>query len=312
MSSIIVPDFLKPGDLIGIIAPAGRVIYEELLPGIETIQDEWEFQILEGSTLKSNYHQFAASDKMRQIDLQYMLDRTDVKAIIAARGGYGCTRILDQLSFEQFRIHPKWIVGFSDVTALLAKIYQLGYASIHAPMVKSMMQPGADVARESLYNILIGEVPEYAIPAHPLNRMGSCAAQVVGGNVCLLAHLLGSETELDTTNKILILEDVGEYYYSLDRMLLQLKRAGKLKGLAGLVVGQFTEMKDNPYPQFGKTANEIVQDHVAEYHYPVCYDFPFGHVSDNRALPIGMMAQFEVSPTGAILSYTKNQSSPLL
>lgn len=312
MSSIIVPPFLKPGSLVGILAPAGRVIYEELLPGIEVIQDEWEFQILEGSTLKSSYNQFAASDKMRQIDLQYMLDRSDVKAIIAARGGYGCTRILDQLSFEQFKIHPKWIVGFSDVTALLAKTYQLGYASIHAPMVKSMMQPGADMARESLFNILRGEVPNYTIPAHPMNRMGNCSAQVVGGNVCLLAHLIGSETELDTTNKILILEDVGEYYYSLDRMLLQLKRAGKLNALAGLVVGQFSEMKDNLYPTFGKTVNEIVQDHVAEFDYPICFDFPFGHVSDNRALPIGMMAHLEVTQAGARLSYTKYQSSLLL
>jgi muramoyltetrapeptide carboxypeptidase len=167
---------------------------------------------------------------------------------------------------------------------------------VHAPMAKSITAEGAETAAESLRQMLFGELPAYSVPAHLLNRTGETTAPVVGGNLCLLAHLIGSETEVDTDGKILFIEDINEYLYNLDRMMIQLKRSGKLAGLAGLVVGQFTDMKDNSNPSFGKDSYEIIKEHVAEFDYPVCFDFPVGHVSDNRAMGVGMTAVMQVNP----------------
>jgi muramoyltetrapeptide carboxypeptidase len=298
------PPFLQTGDKIGIVAPASVIKYLDLKPGISLLKNQWKLDVVEGKTLKSAHHQFSASDDERRQDLQTMLDDSSIKAIIAARGGYGCSRIVDQLNFDRFIASPKWIVGFSDLTVLLAKIFSLNYTSIHAPMVKSMTLDGAETAAESLRKILFGELPGYTTAPHPLNRAGNAHAQIVGGNLCLLAHMVGSSTDVDTTGKILFLEDVGEYYYNLDRMVIQLKRAGKLNNLAGLIVGQFTDMKDNNNPTFGKNVDEIILEHVAEYSYPVCFNFPVGHVADNRAMAIGMMASLDVQQTGVALRFT--------
>lgn len=309
MNLIQFPAFLKPGDRVGVVAPASVVKYEDVVPGIQLFTEQWGLQVVEGLTLKTSFNQFSASDDDRLADVQQMLDDPSIKAIIAARGGYGCSRIVDRLNFDKFLLSPKWIVGFSDLTAFLSRTFQLGYASIHAPMAKSITTPGAGDAAESLRQMLFGEVPVYDVPAHPLNRPGNATARVVGGNLCLLAHMIGSETEPDTDGKILFIEDINEYLYNLDRMMIQLKRSGKLNALAGLVVGQFTDMKDNNTPTFGKDSYGIIQEHVAEFGYPVCYDFPVGHVSDNRAMGVGMEAVLTVSADAAQLRFIPNSTA---
>lgn len=300
---MIFPDFLKPDDKVGIIAPAGAINYpEDIQKGVELLS-KWGLLVIEGYTVSRKHFQFAGSDEERCSDLQYMLDHPEIKAILAVRGGYGCSRIIDQLDFSSFKKHPKWIVGFSDITVLLHHVQTLGYAAIHGPMVKQLGTAGSESASESLNQILFGEIPEYVSPPHSLNRIGQSSGMLSGGNLCLLAHQLGSASEVDTTGKILFLEDVGEELYNLDRMLWQLQRAGKLKNLEGLIVGQFTENKGNP-AVFGQDAYDIISQHVRAYHYPVAYDFPAGHVADNRPLILGASATLKVDENGAMLSTT--------
>lgn len=308
MNPIQFPAFLKPGDRVGILAPASVVKYEDVMPGIRLFTEQWDLEVAEGKTLGTSFNQFSASDEDRLADMQQMLDDPSIKAIIAARGGYGCSRIVDGLNFDKFLENPKWIVGFSDLTVFLARTYQLGFASIHAPMAKSITSPGAEIAADSLHSMLFGELPEYQVPAHPLNRTGTASAPVVGGNLCIFSHMIGSETEVDTEGKILFIEDINEYLYNLDRMMIQLKRAGKLSGLAGLVVGQFTDMKDNNNPTFGKDSYGIVQEHISAYDYPVCFDFPVGHVADNRAMGVGMQASLAVTESGTTLGFEQQPS----
>ncbi|MDR6807112.1 muramoyltetrapeptide carboxypeptidase [Dyadobacter sp. BE34] len=309
MNPIQFPAFLKPGDRVGVLAPASIVKYDDVIPGIRLFTEQWRLEVVEGKTLRTSFNQFSASDEDRLADMQHMLDDPSIKAIIAARGGYGCSRIVDDLRFDKFVQNPKWIVGFSDLTAFLARTFQLGYASIHAPMAKTITCAGAEIAAESLRQMLFGELPGYEVPAHRLNRAGQATAQVVGGNLCLLAHMIGSETETNTDGKILFIEDINEYLYNLDRMMIQLKRSGKLAKLAGLVVGQFTDMKDNNSPTFGKDSYEIIAEHVTEYDYPVCYDFPVGHVGDNRAMGVGMGATFKVSEQAVELRFLSNSTA---
>ena len=309
MTKINTPPFLKSGDKIGIIAPASAINYDEMIPGINRLQNEWKLEVVEGQTLKSAFHQFSASDADRLADFQKMLDDPSIKAIIAARGGYGCSRIIDDLDFTNFIQNPKWIIGFSDLTVVHSQLHNLGFTSVHAPMVKSMMLPGAGEASESLRKVLFGELPEYSINSYSLNRTGTATGQLIGGNLCLLAHLIGSATDIDTTDKILFIEDVNEYLYNLDRMMIQLKRAGKLDHLAGLIVGQFTDMKDNSRPSFGKNAYEIIYEHISEFDYPVCFNFPVGHVSDNRAMIVSMESSLYVQENVADLRFIYEQES---
>jgi muramoyltetrapeptide carboxypeptidase len=302
-NSITIPPFLKPGDKVGVIAPASVVRYEDLTDGMDMLHDQWGLEVVEGCTLRSTFNQFSATDADRLLDLQSMLDNPEIKAIIAARGGYGCSRIIDQLDYTKLLQSPKWIVGFSDLTAVLASVYGLGIASMHAPMVKSMSQSGAVEAAESLRQALFGYFPEYNIPTHPLNRTGIAEGELMGGNLCLLTHLIGSPTDMDTQGKILFMEDVNEYTYNIDRMMIQLKRAGKLDHLAGLVVGQFSDMRDNSYPAFGKNAYEIIAEHTQTYAYPVCFDFPVGHVADNRTMVIGAQGHLNVNDQKVTLRF---------
>ena len=308
MTKIKTPPFLQSGDKIGIVAPASAINYNDIIPGIVFLKNEWNLEVLEGKTLKSAFNQFSASDQDRLDDIQKMLDDPSVKAVIAARGGYGCSRIMDGIDFTNFIESPKWVIGFSDLTALHSRIYTLGFASVHGHMVKSMMQEGAGDARESLRKLLFGELSEYMLSAHSLNRTGDAKGELIGGNLCLLAHMIGSETDIDTAGKILFIEDVNEYLYNLDRMMIQLKRAGKLEKLAGLIVGQFSDMKDNARPAFGKDANQIIYEHVSEFNYPVAFNFPVGHVADNRALAVGMSSNLSVQKNFVKFGYHSNQT----
>jgi muramoyltetrapeptide carboxypeptidase len=289
------PASLQKNDLIAITCPAGYMPYNKLTGCIETLQ-RWGYQVLLGNTVKSqssNY--FSATDEERRDELQAMLDAPEVKAILCGRGGYGISRIIDGLNFSGFKKNPKWVIGFSDITLLHCHIHRhCGITSLHAPMANAFNEGGAkNKYVQSLKKSLSGITTEYSCKHHALNRSGKASGQLVGGNLALLTHAIGSASALDTKNKILFIEDIGEHLYQVDRMMMQLSRTGMLKNIAGLVVGHFTDIKDTVRP-FGKTVYEIIADHVKDYTYPVCFGFPVGHETENMALKMGADYGFEV------------------
>jgi muramoyltetrapeptide carboxypeptidase len=291
------PPFLKEGDSIGITCPARKISLGDIQKAIE-ILESWNLKVIVGDTIGKEDHQYGGSDTERQADFQRMLNDPNIKAIIAARGGYGSVRIMDNLDFRAFLDHPKWLIGYSDFTYFHTQLScNIGVESLHATMPINFATNTTD-AISSLKNALFGKSLEYTFPAHPFNRNGSMQGEIVGGNLSILYSILGTKTILDTNKKILLLEDLDEYLYHIDRMMMALKRAGKLKNLAGLLVGGMTDMKDNAIP-FGKTAEEIIQEHVAEYDFPVAYQFPSGHFEDNRAVFIGKNAQVNVERTSS-------------
>ncbi|MEZ4903806.1 MAG: LD-carboxypeptidase [Spirosomataceae bacterium] len=297
------PSFLQAGDRVGVLAMASYVDYDSLKEGLRILREDWQLEVVEGKTLQKQYHQFAGTDAERLQDLQQQLDDASLKAIFSARGGYGSSKIIDGLHFRKFRKHPKLVVGFSDITAVHSHLHRLGFESLHATMPKLFGREGSQKALETLKKALWGEALFYEVPPHPFNRFGTGQGQVVGGNLCLLAHLIGSKSDIDTRHKLLFIEDVEEYYYNLDRMMVQLKRAGKLNHLAGLIVGQFTDLKDNTTTPFGKSHYEIIAEHIAAFSYPVCYDFPVGHVNDNWAMIVGREALLEVKSDSTTLNF---------
>ncbi|MBA3706658.1 MAG: LD-carboxypeptidase [Bacteroidetes bacterium] len=284
------PAYLKKGDKIGIIAPARKVSKEEMAPAIAILKG-WGLNVVLSKNLFKSNNQFSGKDEERTADLQGMLDDTSIKAIISARGGYGTLRIIDKINFEKFKKNPKWIIGYSDITVLHSHIHNLGIETLHATMPINFTKNKE--ATESLRKVLFGEKLNYEIKSHPLNRKGNATGQLVGGNLSLLHALTGSVSDIDTKGKILFIEDLDEYLYHIDRMMLNLKRAGKLKNLKGLVVGGMNDMKDNAIP-FGKTAEEIILDAVKEYKYPVCFNFPAGHVERNLTLYLGRKVKLNV------------------
>jgi muramoyltetrapeptide carboxypeptidase len=250
---------------------------------------------------KSSYlykypHYFSATDEGRAADLQEMLDDKNVQAVLCGRGGYGMSRIIDVLDFKNFKKHPKWIIGFSDITLLHNHCTQvLKTASLHAPMAGAFNNGGSNNEWVlSLKHALQGKKANYKAATHALNRLGKATGKLVGGNLTLVAHAVGTVSELQTKNAILFLEDIGEYKYNIDRMMIQLKRADMLTNLAGLIVGGFTQTKDSD-PAFGATVYEIIQSAVAEYSYPVCYDFPVSHDKENYAIKHGAHYTLQVS-----------------
>jgi muramoyltetrapeptide carboxypeptidase len=298
---IVVPPYLQKGDKIGIVAPAGYMPVEKMQACIETL-DAWGFTVEMGETTHSNSENyFAANDKERLKDLQHMLDDKHLKAILCARGGYGISRIIDDLNFRKFKKHPKWIVGFSDITVLLVHIFsRYKVASIHGPMANAFNDGYNSPYVHSLKSALEGFPGSYECAAHEFNQDGQAEGVLVGGNLSLLTHLMGTASELKTKDKILFLEDVGEYLYNIDRMMLQLKRSGKLQHLAGLIIGGFTDNKDTERP-FGKTVYEIIHHHVKEYQYPICFGFPVSHDKKNFALKIGVPYKLRVLQEGVVL-----------
>jgi len=293
---MIIPPYLQKGDTIGLVCPAGFMPMEKIQTAIETLQ-HWGFTIETGRTLggtSTNY--FSATDSERLNDLQIMLDDKNVKAIMCARGGYGTTRIIDHLNFKKFRKNPKWIIGFSDITVLHSHLLaNFKTASLHAPMAAAFNDDEyKNEYVQSLFQALVGTNANYRCEKHLFNREGKVSGILVGGNLALLAHLIGTNSDIKTKNKILFIEDIGEYIYNVDRLLYQLKRSGKLDKLAGLIVGKFSDMKDTDRP-FGKTTEEAIRDIVEEYDYPVCFNFPVSHEKENYALKIGVKYTLDVN-----------------
>ncbi|MGI8583962.1 MAG: S66 peptidase family protein, partial [Chitinophagaceae bacterium] len=259
----------------------------------------WGFKVIISKTvgsLSKNY--FSATDEERLDEMQKMMDNKFIKAIMCARGGYGLGRIIDGLNFKKFKKNPKWIIGFSDVTVLHSHLYSnYKIACLHAPMAAAFNnEEYKNEYVQSLYLALVGTEGNYKCEGNEFNKKGITNGRLVGGNLSLLAHLVGTPSDINTKNKILFIEDIGEYIYNVDRMMHQLKRSGKLEKIAGLVVGKFSDMKDTERP-FGQTAEEVIRDAVKDYDYPVCFNFPISHDKENYALKIGVKYTLTVDAT---------------
>jgi muramoyltetrapeptide carboxypeptidase len=292
--------YLKKGDKVAITCPAKKLP----IPMTDAVNllIGWGLDVILGDTVNASYHQFAGDDAFRAADLQRFINDDSIKCIICARGGYGTIRMIDLVDFSHLKSNPKWLVGFSDITLLHAHVI----ANYNLPCIHGQMPLNIpDASRYSLETLrmaLFGEELAYKIAPNPLNRIGKCSGTLIGGNLSLLLATNGSVSDMDYSGKILFIEDVGEYLYSVDRMLRALKRAGKLKKLAGLIVGGFTDLKDNDIP-FGQTLPEIVMDVVAEYDYPVCFDFPAGHIPNNCSLILGKKLTLLVNLDESNISY---------
>lgn len=287
---MIKPSYLNPGDKVGIAATARKISLSEIQYAINTFT-EWGFEVVLPEGLYLQDHQLAGTDAERATALQSLLDNPEIKAVFCARGGYGTIRIVDLLNWELFAKHPKWIVGYSDITVLHGHINQtLGIASLHATMAFNITaEEERQAAIASLKDALTGSPVVHTLNSHPMNKEGNASGVVVGGNLSVLYSMMGSVSFPDTDGKILFLEDLDEYLYHIDRMMMGLKRAGKLTHLAALVVGGMTDMRDNAVP-FGKTAEQIIYDAVKEYNYPLYFGLQAGHIANNLALPMGVSA----------------------
>ncbi len=299
---------MQKGDTIGIVAPAGFMPIEKMQTCIETL-DSWGYNVQLGETThSSSQNYFSGTDEERLNDLQQMLDDDSVKAIMLGRGGYGSVRIVDKIDFTRFEQKPKWIIGFSDATVLHVHInHNYGIATIHSKMCNSFPEDFAKAEStqinsiDSIRQCLVGERMKYECAANELNRYGEGVGDLVGGNLSIIENLAGSVSNLSTEGKILFIEDVGEYLYRIDSMLWNLKRSKKLNKLKGLIVGQFRIKPDDPGEEFGKDLYEMVMEKVKEFHYPVCFNFPVGHVKENYALIYGVKHHLVVSEEGTTL-----------
>lgn len=301
-----IPPYLKKGDTIGIVCPAGYMDMEKAMTCINTLK-EWGYNIKTGKTLGGNSdNYFSGTDEERLQDLQDMLDDEEIHAVLCGRGGYGTGRIIDRISFKKFKKRPKWIIGYSDITILHAHLHKkLKIASLHAPMAGAFNN--GEFNNEfvlSLRHALQGERAKYICKVHAFNNRGKATGQLIGGNLAMLAHLIGTPSDINTKNKILFLEDVGEYLYNIDRMLYQLKRSGKFDKLAGLIIGGFTDTKDTVRP-FGQNVYELIYDVVKEYDYPVCFGFPVSHEKENYALKAGVEYTLAITPDKVVLEEQK-------
>lgn len=294
------PPLLHPGDEVILVSPASHPKSDQWKQGVEVLES-WGLKVRLAPNALSHYFGFGGSDEERFSDFQLALDDPKIKAIFPIRGGYGSSRILDRLNFEKFLLNPKWIIGFSDITAILNHVAQLEIASIHGPMPHNFCQVGGDEALESLRNLLFEGKIQIDIPSEPENRIGHAEAEIVGGNLSLIVHLIGSQSLPDFKGKILLLEDVGENLYHIDRMVLQLKRARLLDHLAGLIVGGFSDCKEAGL-SVGKNVNQIILEHTAGSQYPIAFEFPSGHIAQNFPLVFGKKIKLLVNPDNVQLT----------
>jgi len=295
------PALLKRNDRIGIVAPS-RVIDRSQMERAYEVLADWGLEVQDGKSLFGKSGYFAGTDEERLSDLQEFINDPEIKAIFCARGGYGMTRILDNLDLNPLKENPKWIIGFSDITALHLKLALNDIESIHGLMPVQYGYEGVSESLQSLRTLLFEGKGKINAPASSFNCLGDVSGKMIGGNLSLVAECLGTETEIETDGKILFLEEIDEYLYKIDRMFTQIKRAGKLNGLGGLIIGDFSGMKDTQIP-FGMDVNELITKQVREFDFPVAFDFPIGHESKNIAVPVSREARLVVDKSGAKLSF---------
>jgi len=298
---MIKPAPLKKGDSIAIISTARKISEEELKSAVEIFQT-WGLNVVFGPNLFEQYHQFAGTDQQRLADLQWTINNPHLKAVICARGGYGTTRILDLTDFSALKNYPKWFCGFSDVTALIGSINAIGMQAIHSTMPIFFDGKTSKSSIESLRKVLFGEQIIYQSAAHELNCWGNAEGIIIGGNLSILNHIIATASDMDWQNKILFMEDLDEYLYHIDRMMVQLDRSKKLQSLKAVIVGSMSKMNDNAIP-FGESAYEIISRHCSKYNLPVCFNFPVGHEMDNYAIICGASAQLTINAKGATLAF---------
>ncbi|TPN83904.1 S66 peptidase family protein [Aquimarina algicola] len=297
------PDFVKKGDKIAIVSTARKIDIKEIREAVRLLK-EWGLAPVIGSTIGSENHQFAGTDQERAVDFQKMLDDPDIKAIWCARGGYGTIRIIDLIDFSTFNKFPKWIIGYSDITVFHSHVHNLDICTLHAPMPIDFHKSTLE-AILSFKNTLFGNINDFEAASSKKNRLGTARGQLVGGNLSILYSLCGSDAAINTSGKILCIEDLDEYLYHVDRMLYNLKRNGYFDHLSGLIVGGMTKMHDNAIP-FGKKVKRIILDIVEEYDFPVAFKFPMGHIEDNYTLILGAEAILEVDEDQTTLQYIKS------
>lgn len=296
------PPYLQKGNTIAITCPAGYMPKEKAQTCITVLQ-QWGYEVLVGKTLGSKSKTyFSGTDEERLNEFQAMLDAPEVKAILCGRGGYGVGRIIDQLDFTAFKKNPKWIIGFSDITIFHAHINRnFKIATLHSSMASAFNDGGyKNKYVQSIKAALEGKKANYSCKTHRLNQTGKATAELVGGNLALITHLIGTKSDYQTKGKIFFIEDIGEQHYNIDRMLHQLKRSGKLNDLAGLIIGGFTDMQDTERP-FGKKVYDLIHELISEYNYPVCFGFPVSHDKENLALKVGASYQLTVNKQTAQL-----------
>lgn len=287
------PPFLKSGDLVSVLSPASHTNSNAWEKGIEVLE-KWGLRVDRGEHYLSQYFGFGGTDAERLNDLQKALDNPEIKAIFPIRGGYGTSRLLDDLDFSLFLQNPKWIVGFSDITALLTHIDSLGVAGIHGPMPNNFCQKGGELSLQALNEVLFNGRAIYTFKSHPSNILGEIQGELIGGNLSLLSHLIGSKSFNKPDGKILVIEEIGERLYHVDRMLVQLKRSGYFEGLTGMIIGGFTDCNEAPLT-IGKSAQELILEHTEDYQFPIAFDFPLGHVPENHPVIFGVKSNLLIS-----------------
>jgi muramoyltetrapeptide carboxypeptidase len=295
-----IPPSLQKGDTIAILATARKNIDDNLKPAID-LMHSWGLEVVIGKTIGLDDNQLAGTDEERAADFQTQMDNPNIKAIWCVRGGYGTVRMIDLLDFTKFKKNPKWVFGFSDVTVIHSYLNKLNIASIHGAMPVTVARATPETI-ESLHKALFGESLNYELPYDSENRLGNAKGEIVGGNLSILYSLMGSNTQIDCKGKILFIEDIDEYLYHIDRMMMSLKRCGCFDGLNGLIVGGMTKMRDNDIP-WGKNANQIIADITKGYSFPILYNFPAGHFRDNRALIFGKQVSLELSKKTSSLTF---------
>ena len=304
---MITPPYLKVGDTIVILAPAGILKNrQETIQKAKKLAESWGLKVKLGNNIFNKNSHFAGSDDERTADFQEALDNTNIKAIWSGRGGYGSVRVLDKLDYAAFLKHPKWIIGYSDITAFHSHIHNLGIETMHAMMGTSVDDKPEETIETlaSFKKAIFGKQLKYSIPSSKYNRKGKVEGQIVGGNLALLASMLGSNSQTDTKEKILFIEEIGEYKYSIDRMLQSLKRAGYFDNCNGLIIGDISKIKTNS-TKWGHTIEELILDVVKDYDFPVLFDFPAGHKADNRALIFGRKVKLSVDSKESSVVFTE-------
>ena len=302
---LIQPSYLKAGDTIAIVAPSG--VLQNRNSEVEqatTLLKSWGLNVMVGKHVFNKNGHFAGTDAERAQDFQQALDNPKIKAIWCARGGYGTVRILDRLDFTKFRQKPKWLLGYSDITALHNQFHNLGFESIHTIMCTSLTTDlsGIEQSIATFKEAIFGKPLAYTLKGSLHNKTGQVTAPLVGGNLTMLHTMLGSDTSIDLSGKILFIEEIGEYAYHIDRMLQSLKRAGYFDNCKGIIVGDISKVRKNT-TEFGRTIEEIILDAVDEYNFPVSFNMPAGHEKDNRAMILGRTVQLNVTKGQSTLRF---------